>query len=478
MEREVAVLLTRNRRRLPLLTATILLGGIAGCKPANEYQEPPPPKVQVAEPLVQDVTAYLEITGTTAPVELVDIRARVSGFLEEIHFMPPTGWTGEENATAAPTDTATAAEDAAGSTPAGDAPPADIAGQEPRFIADGPGSEVKKGDRLYTIEQKVYIAALNQAEAALTVAKAESEDARAKYERAKPLAERGAVSPEELFEKLAAAHVGQAKIEAAKASVEKAQLDLDYTTIRSPINGRVGKTLVDRGNLVGETEATHLTTVVRWDEMYANFNISERALLELRAIAREREMQPQEIVVLAGQEDEKGYPHKGHLDYADLAVDTSTGTFMMRAIFDNSEEIIVPGAFVRIRIPLGVLSGAIAVPERAVGSDQRGRYLLAVDSENTVVRRDVVVGAKHGEMILIKEGLQPGERIIVEGLQRARPGAVVDPQTSELAPSPELIEATPGRQPEGEPEQPVAEPEGSAVKADDAAASAGKQPTP
>jgi RND family efflux transporter MFP subunit len=412
----------------------------------------------VATPIRQDVMAYLETTGTTAPVEIVEIRPRVTGFLEEIHFMPPgdanasepDSTTAEvpagEGSSDAPRPDPENSETAAG-TETAEAPATEPAAeQEPQFVAEGPGSDVKQGDRLYTIEKDVYQATLNQAKAALEVARAKAEDAKAKYARARPLAEKGAVSPEELFEKAAEYQVGQAAIEAAQADVEQAELDLNYTTIRSPINGRVGKTMVDRGNLVSETQESPLTTVIRWDEIYANFNISERALLDLRTEMRKRGVSNESrdsVPVLIGLEDEQGYPHAGELDYADLAVDISTGTFLLRAIFDNEDKVIIPGAFVRVRIPLGVVEGALFVPEVAVGSDQRGRYVLTVDDANKVVRRDVILGNKFGELIRIEEGLQAGEKVIIEGLQRARPGAVVAPQTKSLEVTPELREASP-----------------------------------
>jgi RND family efflux transporter MFP subunit len=436
--------------RSGLLLATAVAGLLTGCQPANEYVEPPPPKVDVAKPIQQDVTAYLETTGTTAPAEIVEIRPRVSGFVQEIHFMPPSD--AEQAATPpAPANEAAAGENGGSEPPSADAgnaagdasQTAERAEQEPRFVADGPGSDVKQGDRLYTIEKDRYVATLNQAKAALEVAKAKAKDAEAKYARAKPLADKGAVSPEELFEKAAQYAVGLATIKAAEADVEQAELDLNYTTIRSPIDGRVGKTLVDRGNLVSETQETPLTTVIRWDEVYANFNISERALLELRAYARRQGSDRETVSVFIGQENEPGYPHAGQLEYADLAVDTSTGTFLLRAIFDNQDKVIIPGAFVRVRIPLGVIPEALFIPETAVGADQRGRYVLTVDDANTVTRQYVELGAKFGELIHVTQGLSGQERVVVQGLQRARPGATVAPQAKSLEVSPELREALP-----------------------------------
>ena len=433
-----------------LLMASAMAGAVVGCKPQPEFVEPPPPEVSVATPLQQDVTTYLNTTGTTAPVEIVDIRARVSGFLKEIYFMPPGGVTEQGDQNQVTEDGAAAREDSqGGSAVAGNAgePEAGQGGEPtdetPPWILDGPGAEVEEGDVLFTIEPDVYRATLNQAQAALKVATAKAKDAEAKYKRAVPLAEKDVVSAEELYEKAAEYAVALAAIEAAKADVEKAELELSYTQVVSPINGRVGEALVDRGNLVSAAEATQLTTVIRWDQIYASFNISDRDLLALRAVAREHGTSGEPIPVFIGQENEKGCPHAGETDYYDLAVDTSTGTFMIRAIFDNADREIIPGAFVHVQIPTGVLKQALFVPEAAVGTDQLGRYLLIVDAKNSVERRSVTLGAKYGEMILVVEGLKAGEDVIVEGLQRARPGATVSPTPQPLKAPQELLDALP-----------------------------------
>jgi membrane fusion protein (multidrug efflux system) len=419
---------------------------VVGCKPPPAFQEPPPPEVTVAEPLQQDVMTFLETTGTTAPVEIVEVRARVSGFLKEIYFMPPEGVTeqtveGDPATEAAPEGTESVA-DGAGQSDAEQASESTV--KAPKWLFEGPGADVEKGDVLFTIEPDVYEATLNQAKAALKVATAKAKDAEAKYKRAVPLAEKDVVSAEELYEKAAAYAVALAAIEAAKADVEKAELQLSYTTVVSPINGRVGETLVDRGNLVSEAEATQLTTVIRWDQIYASFNISDRDLLALREVSRKREEKQEPIPVFLRQENEKGFPHAGETEYYDLAVDTSTGTFMIRAIFENADKVILPGSFVHVRIPTGVLEQALFVPEAAVGTDQLGRYLLIVRTDSSVERRSVVLGAKYGEMILVVEGLKAGEQVIVEGLQRARPGAKVNPKTEPLTAPQELLDALPG----------------------------------
>ena len=378
-----------------LLLLFVLAGCVSGCQRdgGNQYQEPPPQEVFVSRPLQQDVIDYVEETGTTEACETVDIRARVEGYLEDIKFDP-----GQEN--------------------------------------------IQEGDELFLIDQKPYRAIVTQAEAALRVAEAETVDAEAKYKRAVPLAQQGAVSQEELLEKAAIWEVSKAKVVAAQAQLDAANLDLGYTIVRSPISGRVGKTLVDKGNLVGKTMSTHLTTVIKYDPIYATFNISERMLLDVmdqrRQSGQARSGDDREgIKFYMGLTNEEGYPHEGHLNYADLAVDASTGTFQVRAEFKNPDYRIVPGLFVRIRIPTGERKGALLVPESAVGADQEGRYVLIVEESEgkKVVRRcGVTLGAKIGALRVVVSGLEPPDSVIVRGIQRVRSGSLVAPVEEELKP--------------------------------------------
>lgn len=388
-----------------------------GCKETNTFQPPPPPSVTVAKPVVQTVTNYVEETGTTEATDYAEIRARVRGYLQEIQFQP--------------------------------------------------NDEVTKGQPLYVIEPDFYQAKVDQAKAAVeqanaglerataskVVAEADYANALAKLNRAKPLYEKGAVTKEELDERIAEEKVAAAAIEAATAAIagakatiaeanaalQDAELDLSYTTVVAPIDGRIDKTNVYVGNLVDDVSATHLTTIVKYDPIYATFNISERALLQLMDDPeRDRGDRSKyaDVKFYLGREIDEGFPFVGQLDYVDLAVDQSTGTYKIRGVFSNPGPRwqLVPGLFVKIRIPMGQQKDAILVPERALASDQLGKYLLVVNSENKVERRDVTVGLKVDSMVVIEKGLDGQDRVVVDGIQRARVGANVVPEETTLTP--------------------------------------------
>ncbi|MFZ5833321.1 MAG: efflux RND transporter periplasmic adaptor subunit, partial [Planctomycetota bacterium] len=378
--------------------------GITGCgaSEGNRYQEPPPQRVYVSQPLQQDVFDFVEETGTTEPFETVEVRARVEGFLEEIKFQ---------------------------------------AGQD----------DIQAGDELFLIDQRPYQAVVTQAEAALRVAQAEAQDADAKFRRSSVLAPQGAISQEELFERAAALEVAKAKIVAAQANLDAARLDLSYTIVKSPINGRIGKALVDRGNLVGRGMPTQLATVIRYDPIFATFNISERKLLDLKAANRsprsaQGRSEREDVRIYMGLANEEGYPHEGHLDFADLGVESSSGTFKIRAVFPNPDLRIVPGLFVRIRIPVGKRQGALLVPESAVGADQEGRYVYVVNDREgakEVARRGITLGAKLGEMRVALSGLEPSDVFVVSGIQRVRPGSKVAPEEVRLEAPPAAAGVSP-----------------------------------
>ena len=373
----------------------VLLSVIVGCQPENQYVPPPPPPVTVAKPIIHSVTRYLEETGTTEATDFAEVRARVKGFLKKIHFEP--------------------------------------------------GDLVEQGQLLYEIEPEMYQAKLDQAAASKDVAIAEHQNAQAQYERGKALFEKsaGAIAKEELEERRAAMEVAKASITATDAAIAEAQLNLDYTKVTAPISGRVGKTLVYEGNLVGDGQATHLTTIVKYDPIFASFTISETALLEILdesprdAATRKTERENREI--LLRRDNDKNFPFKGRIDYADLAVDRSTGTFAVRGEFPNSELRILPGLFVRVRLPVEKNENALLIPERAVGIDRIGSYVLVVNSEKKVERRDVTTGTKLDTLIVVESGLSASENVIIEGLQRARPGSEVAAQSTTIPPPQEEV---------------------------------------
>ena len=374
---------TTSMQRIFLALPSVIL--IVGCSQPNEYKPPPPPSVTVARPVVRTVTDYLEETGTTEAVERVEIRARVSGYLQEVSFQD--------------------------------------------------GQDVRKGDKLYLIQPQEYEAKVAAEKANVESMNVTLTRAEIEFKRQTNMLKKNAASQSSVDTALAARDGAAAALDAANAALKLAELDLEYTAITAPIDGRVERTLVRGGNLVGGSEATHLTTVMKYDPIFVYFNISERALLLATAMsddgAREK-VDLKQIKAYVRRTLDKGFPFEGNLDYADLGVDQSTGTFTVRAKFPNPDRNLFPGLFVRIRIPVGTTENAVLIPERSVGADQAGRYVMIVADNNIAERRNVILGAKFGEMVVVIEGLDGKETIVVDGLQRARPGATVTPKVIQL----------------------------------------------
>ncbi len=380
--------------RVPL---ALLAAALAwGCTQKNEYAPPPPPKVTVAQPLVEEVTDYLEFTGTTEAAAQVQVRARVKGLLESMHFTP--------------------------------------------------GSEVRAGDLLFVIDPREYQAALDAAEAELASAEAQLKRAGIELGRARRLYKKKAGSEADVVKWQGEVELAKAALLRAQAKIQAARLNLEYTQVTAPIGGKVSRNQVDPGNLVGYGEPTLLATVTDDDPIYAYFNLNERDLLGVMRLyqARQHEAGPgdeevsikeAEIPVFLGLADEEGYPHQGVVDYADTTVDPDTGTLQLRGVFANEghPRELLPGLFTRLRMPIRQRQGALLVSERAVGADQGGPYLLMVSRENVVEKRRVVKGQAVDGLVVIEEGLRPGEWVVVKGVQRARPGAKITPQRTDMA---------------------------------------------
>jgi len=384
----------RSNFHLPLeqtviLILTVLISGVlSGCSEKNEYVEPPAPEVTVSKPLVKNVTEYLEFTGTAKAIEEIDIRARVEGFLENLHF-----------------------ED---------------------------GAYIKKGQLLFTIDPKPYKAAVENARGRLGRHQAQLERAEREYQRNLTLFKQNAASEANVVKWKSEMEESKAAVVSAQAALDMARLDLGYCTIRSPIAGRISRRKVDVGNLVGAGEFTLLTTIRQGSPIYAYFSINERDLLRVMKMARQEGIpadNPDKIVLELGLANETGFPHKGHLDYADSTVDPKTGTLELRGVFPNPGPpyIIVPGLFVRLRLPVAERENALLVTERALGLDQGGRYLLVVNNENKVEQRHVKIGALRDGMRVIEDGLKAEDSVVVKGIQRAIPGAKVTPQQAQAA---------------------------------------------
>lgn len=352
-----------------------------GCGPkANTFVEPPPPEVTVSTPSEQPVTDSLDLTGTTAPIESVEVRARVQGFLERVDFKD--------------------------------------------------GARVKAGELLFEIDPRTYQAEFDRDEAALAQAEAHLTRTKSDFKRAEDLLPKNAISRSDYDLTVSERDEAEASVQVAQANLRAAKLNLDYTKVLSPINGRASRRLVDVGNLVGATDKTLLTTVVNDDSIYVYANISEYDLLRLNRKSQQESKDngkaERPTKALLGLADETDYPHEGWIDFVDNRVDSSTGTLRVRAIFPNDKRLLMPGLFVRLRIPLETRPGLL-VPDLAVLADQNGRYVLVVNDQEVVEQRSVTAGMTLDHQRVIEDGLTLTDRVVVNGLQRARPGVKVKP---------------------------------------------------
>lgn len=370
--------------------ALVALIGLAACDQKNAYVAPPPPKVTVAAPVERAVTVYLEATGNTAAVNTTNLVARVPGFLETVNYQD--------------------------------------------------GAMVKKGTVLFTIEPETYDLKLKQAQAAEASAQATVKQTQAEYERQAELTAKGSASKSTLDNAVASRDTAQANLQQAQINTKLAALNVDYASVKAPFDGTVTARKYSIGEYVGANSSpTVLATIVQLNPIYANFSINERDALRIRAEIRKRGLTPEDlrkVPVEIGLQNEQGYPHRGTLDYASPTVDPTTGTLAGRGIFENPNRVLLPGLFVRVRIPTGTVNNALMVPDVALGADQSGRYLLVVDKDNVVVQRSVEIGALEGTLRVIDKGIAAGDRVIVEGLQRAVPGQKVDPVTATAATTP------------------------------------------
>jgi len=379
---------TRIGRRAGWLTGLFFC--LAGCaQTVSEPPKQPPPEVTISKPVSREVTDYFEFTGQTEAVGDVEVRARVTGYLVKVNFVD--------------------------------------------------GQNVKKGDMLYEIDPRPYQAALDRDKGDLVRLLAMADKARADLARSERLRPSGAISQDEYEQHVANLAVHKASIQSAEAAVRDAQLNLEFTKITSPIDGRVSRTRITEGNLVqpGAGDATLLTTVVTTNPIYVYFNVDEHALLQYQELAFKtgQELHPKilkdlHLPVEIGMANENGFPHAGILDFADNQIDRNTGTLRSRGVFENAKEYLTPGLFVRVRIPFGVPHQALLVNERAIGTDQRQKYLLTVNKKDVVEYRRVKVGRLLDGMRVIEAGLKPDDLVIVNGLQRARPGSPVQPKAA------------------------------------------------
>jgi RND family efflux transporter MFP subunit len=367
-------------RAAPLLAAAAIL---AACGQNNQYAAPPPPKVTVAAPVEQQVTRYFDATGNTASVNSVDLVARVQGFVQAISYKD--------------------------------------------------GDYVKKGTPLFTIEPEPYKLKVDSAKAAVVSAQATLTQNQAEYQRQADLIQRQVSTQANYDKALAARDSSQADLQSAQASEQQAEINLGYTDVTAPFDGVVTARQVSIGELVGASSPpTVLATIVQLDPIWVNFNASERDVLQVRANLAQTGRTTADLIGLpveVGLQNEDGYPHAGKLDYVAPNVNASTGTLAGRASLDNANRSLLPGYFVRIRIPSKPQPGLL-VPDAALGSDQGGRYVLVVNKDNVVEQRKVEPGQLVGELRVIEKGLAKDDRVVVGGIMRAIPGEKVDAEAS------------------------------------------------
>jgi multidrug efflux system membrane fusion protein len=380
---------------LPGQGAAVALGAsllllVACKKEENTYVPPPPPPVGVSQPLNITVTPYIDYTGNTVAVNQVNLEARVEGFLTEIDYVD--------------------------------------------------GTFVPKGKTLFVIEPPPYQAQLAEAQAKLKSLQANRAYAQAQLQRQMDLAPKGFTTQADLDQARAKRDALDADILDAKAGIDIATINLSYTNVQAPFDGVVTNHLQSVGALVGVTSPTQLATIVQIDPIWMTFNMSEQDVLKIRANMAKRNLTLKDIDKVpceVGLMIEEGFPHIGHLDYAAPEVDPSSGTLMVRCIFENKDRGLIPGLFARARVPLlGQTGQALLVPDAAIGTSQLGRYLLLVNKDNSVEQRVVEVGQLFGNLRQITNGLTADDRVVIGDIQRAIPGRKVAPQEAKIAPPP------------------------------------------
>lgn len=292
------------------------------------------------------------------------------------------------------------------------------------------GAFVKQGQVLFKIDPRSYQASVQNAKAALSRAEANKVQADLKLKRYKPLVEINAISKQEYDDAIAAAKQASADVEAAKATLVNNKLNLEYATVTAPISGRIGRAMVTEGALVGQNEATLLATIQQINPIYLNLTQSSAELLKLRQMMQSGTLKDAEksgLKVTMVMEDGSIYPHTGKLLFSDISVDPTTGELALRALFPNPDNMVLPGMFVRARLEQAVNENAITVPQQAVQHTNDGSQVIVINQENKAEIRQVKTTSAIGNRWLVTEGLQPGDRVIVEGLQKVRPGSPVNP---------------------------------------------------
>ena len=375
----------------PFVAAALLL---AGCQKKAATGGAEPPAVTVAKPVPKRLTEWDEFTGRLAAVASVEVRARVSGYLESTHFKE--------------------------------------------------GTEVKEGDLLFVIDPRRYQAELTRAKAEVAKAQSALELAEAEAGRAAKLVKTKAISQEEADVKVKGQSQALASLQAAQASVDAAKLEVDWTRVTAPISGRIGRKQVTEGNLItgGPSNATVLTSIVALDPIYCYFDVDERSALKYRELVRTGKRPSalfSKIPAQMGLANQTGFPHEGLIDFVDNEISTTTGSIRARGVFDNKDRLMAPGFFARVRIPGSGDYDAMLIRDTAIASDQGRTFVWIVGDDGKAAQRNVAVGPLDEGLRIVREGLQPTDRVVINGLMAVRNGAAVKAQEVEMklaAPTP------------------------------------------
>jgi RND family efflux transporter MFP subunit len=377
--------------RVVMILAFATLGASCG-EGQKQGGAPPPPTVTVATPIKRTVSDFDEYVGRFVPIDSVEIRARVSGYLDSVHFKD--------------------------------------------------GQMVKKGDLLFTIDKRSFRNAVDQARAVLTQAKSNLAYTKSDLERGQSLVAAKTITEQTFEQRSQAFRNAQASVSGAEAALRQAELDLEFTELRAPMDGRIGDRRVSPGNLVaGGTVPTPtlLATIVSTDPIHFEFTFDEASYLRYERLAkggRDVASRGAGVQVALKLIDENEFVHEGRMDFVNNVIDSTTGTIRARAVFDNLNGVFTPGMFGRVRVPASPPYEALLVPDAAIGSEQTRKYVLVVGPDNKVAERFVTLGqARPGNLRVIKSGLKPDDRLIVNGLMRARPGQKVNPQAEGAKPA-------------------------------------------
>lgn len=368
----------------------LLCVGLIGCgKPASKNPRPVVPPVSVAQAIPRKINEWDEFTGRLMSPEMVEVRARVSGYIDKVHFKE--------------------------------------------------GSDVKQGDLLITIDQRPYQAVVDRVKAELGAARARAELARGEARRAEGLVATKAISTDTFETRMKAATEAEESVHSAEAALKTAELDLQFTEVRAPIAGRISNARVTAGNLVtgGSTATTTLlTTIVSLDPIYCYFDADEASVLRYRQLYREGKRMSalfEKIPAEMALGNEQGFPHKGTIDFVDNQLNPATGTIRARGVFPNPDKLMAPGFFARVRIPGNAEYPALLIRDSAIGSDQGRAFVLTLDDKNISTYRSVKLGPIIDGLRVVREGIKETDRVIVSGLMSSRPGVQVQPQVISMA---------------------------------------------